>query len=125
MEVLVPVSVGELIDKITILRIKAERISDPAKVANVRTELEQLTATAERLNLPDGVRSLEGRLKAINAELWDIEDGKRRCEREQRFDDGFIQLARQVYLKNDERAALKREINLLTGSAIVEEKQHG
>lgn len=125
MQVQVPVAVGELFDKITILRIKAERIGDPAKEANVRRELEALDAVARAVPASAELDALVARLHAVNAGLWDVEDGKRRHEREGRFDDAFVQLARRVYKENDLRAAIKRQINDLTGSALVEEKSHG
>jgi hypothetical protein len=125
MPILAPVSAGELIDKITILRVKAERIGDPAKEANVRAELALLEATAAReLPASDELERLTAELTAINAALWDIEDDKRDCERRQDFGPAFVQLARRVYIDNDRRAAVKREINLLVGSEIVEEKSH-
>lgn len=120
-----PVAWGEVFDKWTILVIKEERIGDAAKMRNVqreRVEIEKVIG--DRARFPAGLDSLVEGLHAINAQLWDIEDGKRRCERERQFDDGFIQLARQVYMKNDERARLKKEINLLLGSAIMEEKSY-
>jgi len=125
MPILAPVSAGELIDKITILRVKAERIGDPAKEANVRAELALLEATAAReLPASDDLDRLTAELTAINAALWDIEDGKRDCERRQDFGPAFVQLARRVYIDNDRRAAVKRAINALVGSEIVEEKSH-
>jgi hypothetical protein len=124
-EILVPVSFGELLDKIAILQIKSERIADPAKLANVRRELDALDATwaahpAARVDVGD----LRERLKAINESLWDIEDQIRAHERDRRFDDAFIRLARAVYVTNDERARIKKEINLRLGSAYVEEKSY-
>jgi hypothetical protein len=122
---LAPISLGELIDKITILEIKAVRLGDPAKLANVRNELALLTAA--RGNLPlagTNIEKLTAELKQVNEALWDIEDRIRDCERDQDFGPVFIELARSVYRTNDRRAALKREINLLAGSAIVEEKSY-
>jgi hypothetical protein len=124
MLVKIPVSVGELFDKITILKIKAERLSDAGKLENVRRELESLEAVAADLPASPQLDALVEQLQAINAALWDVEDGKRAHEREGRFDDAFIDLARRVYKENDQRAAIKREINLLTGSTLVEEKSH-
>jgi len=121
----IPVSVGELFDKITILRIKAERLSDAGQVANVRRELGELEAVAAAVPGSPELDGLVGRLQAINDALWDVEDGKRAHEREGRFDADFIALARRVYKENDQRAAIKREINQLTGSTLVEEKSHG
>jgi hypothetical protein len=121
----VPVSYGELIDKITILEIKSHQITDPAKLANVRTELDLLNATwaahpAARTDITDE----RARLLAVNELLWDIEDRIRLRERAQAFDAEFIELARAVYFRNDERAAVKREINLKLGSQLVEEKSY-
>lgn len=120
-----PVSYGELIDKITILEIKSRRITDAAKLANVRNELDLLNATwagdtASRTDI-SGERA---RLLAVNELLWDIEDRIRLKERAQAFDAEFIELARAVYFRNDERAAFKREINLKLGSQLVEEKSY-
>jgi Family of unknown function (DUF6165) len=125
MSIFAPISAGELVDKITILRVKAERIGDPAKEANVRKELALLEATA-REHLPDTseIARLTEELTAVNAALWDIEDGKRDCERRQDFGPEFVALARRVYIDNDRRAALKRAINEAAGSDIVEEKSY-
>jgi hypothetical protein len=118
-----PISVGELIDKITILQIKQTKITDEAKLVNVRRELAQLLAIFDDLIIPD-VSDRANRLREINAELWDIEDFKRLCERDGAFGTPFIQAARQVYIKNDLRAQLKRDINVQCGSTIVEEKSY-
>ena len=120
-----PVSYGELIDKMTILQIKLQEIRDEAKLANVRNELELLEATwendaASKVDIADET----GRLLAVNKRLWDIEDRIRLKERAQAFDDDFVKLARSVYFENDERAAIKREINLKLGSTLVEEKSY-
>ncbi|RAP57626.1 DUF6165 family protein [Oleiagrimonas sp. MCCC 1A03011] len=121
----VPVSHGELIDKITILQIKSERITDAAKVANVRTELDMLEATWNNDDASaTDIRDERARLKAVNEALWDIEDAIRVKEKAQAFDDEFVELARSVYFRNDERAAIKREINLKLGSQLVEEKSY-
>jgi Family of unknown function (DUF6165) len=121
----VPVSYGELIDKITILEIKAERMRDAAKVANVRTELDMLNATwsASAASKIDIARERE-QLKAVNFTLWDIEDDIRVQEKAQAFDARFIELARSVYFRNDERAAIKKSINSKLGSTLVEEKSY-
>jgi hypothetical protein len=121
----VEVSVGELLDKITILEIKSERIDDPAKLANVGRELDVLRRTwaASPLSATDIAEPM-ARLKAVNEALWDIEDAIRRKEARQEFDDEFIGLARSVYHRNDERAAIKRELNVMLGSALVEEKSY-
>lgn len=121
----VPVSFGELIDKITILEIKSERIGDAAKVANVRHELELLNATwrGHEASATDITRE-RADLKTVNEALWDIEDKIRLKEKAQAFDDEFITLARSVYVRNDERAAAKKAINLKLGSTLVEEKSY-
>jgi hypothetical protein len=125
MPILAPVSAGELIDKITILRVKATRIGDPAKEANVRTELALLEEIAAReLSRSPQLEDLVAQLTEVNAALWDIEDGKRDCERRQDFGPDFVALARRVYIDNDRRAAVKRQINTLVGSEIVEEKSY-
>jgi len=121
----VPVSFGELLDKVSILRIKSERMSDPAKLANVQRELDELcgtwsTSAQSRIDIDD----LLAALKAVNERLWVIEDDIRIKESKQEFDAEFIRLARAVYFENDERARLKREINLRLGSALVEEKSY-
>jgi hypothetical protein len=120
-----PVSYGELIDKITILEIKSRRITDDAKLANVRNELDLLNATwANDAASQTDVSDERARLLAVNELLWDIEDRIRLKERAQAFDQEFIELARAVYFRNDERAAFKREINLKLGSQLVEEKSY-
>ena len=120
-----PVSFGELIDKITILEIKSRRITDPAKLANVRSELDLLNATwANHAAAHTDIVDERTRLHAVNELLWDIEDKIRLKERAQAFDQEFIELARAVYFRNDERAAFKREINLKLGSQLVEEKSY-
>lgn len=124
-ELNVPVSFGELIDKITILEIKSERIDDPAKLSNIRRELEALTRTwAECPAAAVDIADTRAALKAVNERLWDIEDRIRLKEGAQAFDDEFIRLARSVYFENDERARLKREINTALGSTFVEEKSY-
>lgn len=119
---MVPVSWGELLDKITILQIKQERIDDAAKRANVTTELNALSAIAE-VAMAQAAALLAG-LKAVNEDLWEIEDRIREKERAQAFDAEFIELARAVYVTNDRRADLKRQMNRLLGSALVEEKSY-
>jgi hypothetical protein len=119
-----PISIGELLDKITILTIKIARITDPLKVENIMKELIQLRALADKLEGPLELNVYYKQLLMVNQDLWDIEDSKRKHEKEQRFDDEFIQLARQVYIKNDHRAELKKKINALMGSTIVEEKSY-
>jgi Lhr-like helicase len=123
--ILVPVSPGELLDKITILRIKAARMSDAAKVANVRHELELLEGTwRESVQGNVDVSAEERALETVNARLWDIEDDIRDHEARHAFDARFIELARAVYFNNDERAAIKKRINVKLGSKIVEEKSY-
>jgi hypothetical protein len=120
-----PVSYGELIDKITILEIKSRRITDAAKLANVRNELDLLNATwANDAASRTDISAERARLLAVNELLWDIEDRIRLKEKAQAFDAEFIELARSVYFRNDERAAFKREINLKLGSQLVEEKSY-
>lgn len=120
-----PVSFGELIDKITILEIKSQQIRDPAKLTNVRTELDLLNATwAAHPASHTDITDERARLLAVNQALWDIEDHIRLKEKAQAFDAEFIELARSVYFRNDERAAVKREINLKLGSQLVEEKSY-
>lgn len=122
--ILTPVSIGELIDKITILEIKAERIDDAAKLANVRTELDGLLPLLQQLQAQPALAALKQQLKVINERMWDIQDQLRDKEAAQVFDDAFIQLARGVYGTNGERVQVKNEINRVAGSALVEEKQY-
>ena len=120
-----PVSYGELIDKITILEIKSSRISDAAKLANVRNELDLLNAIWDgNPAAQTDIARERGQLLAVNQALWDIEDAIRGKERVQSFDQEFIELARSVYFRNDERAAFKRAINCKLGSELVEEKSY-
>jgi hypothetical protein len=124
-EILAPVSFGELLDKVCILQIKSERMTDPVKVANVRKELVALERTWNEHPASNvDVSALMKRLKAVNERLWVIEDDIRILEKEQRFDNEFVELARSVYFENDERANIKKEINLALGSAYVEEKSY-
>ena len=125
MALLVPISVGELLDKISILEIKAASIADPAKLVNVRHELKALQRVHARevAPLPE-LPALYAELKTVNQELWRIEDEIREHERGGQFDERFIELARNIYRTNDRRAVLKRRINELTGSEIVEEKSY-
>ena len=125
MPLLAPISVGELLDKISILEIKAEAITDPAKQANVVRELAALAAVRERevTAMPE-LGALYAELKSVNRILWQIEDEIRECERAGQFDEGFIELARNVYRTNDRRAVVKRRINELSGSDLVEEKSY-
>jgi hypothetical protein len=116
---------GEFLDRLVILEIKSERIADPAKLANVRRELELMRATwaASPLAARD-VSTTLAELKRVNQELWGIEDRLRAHEAERRFDATFVELARSVYRTNDRRAALKRELNLALGSDLLEEKSY-
>ena len=124
-EIQVPISPGELLDKITILQIKSERIDDPAKLANVETELAMLTRVWEQSVASDAeIKALADRLKSINEALWEIEDDIRDEERNKRFGERFIELARAVYVTNDERAEAKKQVNLHLNSSIVEEKSY-
>ena len=121
----VPVSWGELIDKISILEIKAERLRAPAALANAAHELALLRGVlAELAEAPPRLTALRGELAAVNRRLWDIEDAIRRKEASATFDAGFVELARTVYRSNDERSRIKRAINELLGSDIIEEKQY-
>lgn len=124
-EALIPVSAGELVDKITILEIKSERMTDPQKLRNVRLELETLRKAWEGSPLANAeIASQQQKLKTINEQLWQIEDRIRVKESTGSFDGEFIELARSVYLNNDERARVKREINELLGSKLIEEKSY-
>jgi len=121
----VGIAPGELIDKITILEIKSERMTDAAKLENVRIELATLaTARDAAILFSAELADLTGELKKINEQLWEIEDDIRDCEREKDFGEKFVELARLVYKSNDRRAALKRDINMLLGSHLVEEKSY-
>ena len=122
-----PISLGELIDKITILEIKAVHISDETKLKNVTHELNILNDKVNNLLDAAGQAKLEPlkkSLRDINQELWVIEDDIRDCERDKDFSDKFIQLARAVYFTNDKRAAVKKDINLAFGSELIEEKSY-
>jgi hypothetical protein len=124
-EIKVPISPGELLDKITILRIKSKRMSDEKKLANVRLELRELEQTWSgspyfKINIAADIDALQ----AVNEKLWVIEDDIRDKERAQAFDAEFVRLARAVYVENDERAAIKRRINVTLGSTLVEEKSY-
>jgi PP-loop superfamily ATP-utilizing enzyme len=122
---MIPVSFGEVLDKITILEIKSERINDPVKLANIRLELDELNRVwARSLENPASVNPERRELKAVNEKLWDIEDAIREQESAGDFGERFVELARQVYFTNDERAALKKRVNLALGSRFVEEKSY-
>ena len=121
----VPVSAGELVDKVTILEIKSERIADPGKLGNVRREIAGLAAIVEPMLKADaGLAPLKSALREINETLWQIEDDIRDCERRKDFGPRFVELARSVYRTNDRRAAAKRKIDDLLGSEILEEKSY-
>lgn len=124
-DILTPISPGELLDKVTILQIKSENITDTEKLANVLVELEVLQNVVDN-NIPqtDELRSLCASLLGVNKELWVIEDDIRDCERAGDFGDEFIRLARAVYITNDKRADLKKQINIAMGSQLVEEKSY-
>ena len=118
----VPVSVGELVDKITILEIKLAHVVNEAQHKNIHHELTTLTHILDHNKLSAATQELRSKLKQVNSELWQIEAAKRQHEAQFKFDDAFVQLARSVYIKNDLRASIKRQINSMTNSDIVEEK---
>lgn len=119
------ISVGELLDKISILEIKQNNLNDKEKIKIVSKELESLRNTLEKnVQLTDEIKSLYKNLKDINIRLWGIEDAKRDCERNKNFGESFIQLARSVYLENDNRAKIKNKINILSGSNLLEVKSY-
>ncbi|MYB88489.1 MAG: hypothetical protein F4X93_00780 [Proteobacteria bacterium] len=121
----IPVSPGELLDKITILEIKTEQISDNEKLHNVKTELDLLGQVWDQTSMDnDAVHQLKQSLKATNMDLWEIEDRIRIKEAQKEFDQEFVELARSVYVQNDKRAATKKKINVLLGSGIMEEKSY-
>lgn len=127
--ILTPTAPGELIDKITVLKIKEERISDPARLANVTRELKMLNETRDRHFPKDGsfiekLSELESRLKKSNEEIWDMGDKIRELGEKQDFGKGFIDVAYGIHLANDRRAAIKKEINLMLGSSLIEEKSY-
>ena len=126
MKVLAEISVGELFDKITILNIKTKKILDQQKLNNIFKELNTLNEQATKIDISDKI-SLDHQVKqlqSINEELWDIENYKRECEANKDFGENFIKLSRDVHFKNDIRAEIKKEINLLSNSIIVEEKEY-
>ena len=119
------ISVGELLDKISILEIKQKNIKDEQKIKIISKELESLNYTLQKdVNITDEIKSLYEDLKKINIKLWNIEDGKRDCERNGDFGEKFIQLARSVYIENDQRARIKNKINKISGSNISEIKSY-
>ncbi|MDJ0447111.1 DUF6165 family protein [Methylocystis sp. JR02] len=125
-DILAPISVGELFDKITILEIKSERIADPDKLVNVNHEMRLLRHIAEKLEIDNrqAIGVLFGKLKDVNSQIWEAEDRIRDFERRGVFDEAFLATARSIYRLNDARAAAKRELNLLTSSSVVEEKSY-
>ena len=124
-QIQVPISPGELLDKITILEIKSERMSDETKLVNVRLELSLLNETWKAsVSADDTVKRIHAELKSINEALWEIEDDIRDKEKAREFDQKFIELARAVYVTNDKRANAKKELNTFLGSDIVEEKSY-
>ena len=125
MSIKIDVSVGEIMDKLTILEIKAEKIQDQDKLANVRKERDSLLFVIDQpAYQSDEMKQMIAELKDINLKLWDIEDAIRLKEADKAFDDEFIELARSVYFTNDKRADVKKQINLATGSELVEEKSY-
>ena len=129
MKILVPVSVGEIFDKLSILQIKEQKISDPTKLGNVKNEIKELKKSIVDFKIDEQSYSkvlnlLKAKLFETNSKLWDIEDALRELENKKIFELEFISLARQVYITNDERAEIKKEINKLTGSNIIEEKHY-
>ena len=126
MKILAEISVGELFDKITILNIKIKKISDNDKLQNIHTELKTLNDQSKKITVSDtqALNDLVLQLQQINEDLWDIENFKRECEAKKDFGESFIKLSRDVHFKNDKRAILKKEINLLSNSQIVEEKEY-
>ena len=126
MKILAEISVGELFDKITILNIKLKKINDPEKLKNIKTELEVLIEQSNKIILDnkEALNKNVQKLQEINEELWDIENIKRECEANKDFGKNFIKISRDVHFKNDIRASIKKEINLLTNSNITEEKEY-
>ena len=126
MKILAEISVGELFDKITILNIKTQKIHDKEKLINIKNELNFLNNQASSIKVKDenSLSQNINKLQSINEELWDIENYKRECEANKDFGEKFIKLSRDVHFKNDIRAQIKKEINLLTDSIIVEEKEY-
>jgi hypothetical protein len=119
----IEVSVGEAVDRLSILEIKLEKVKDPAKIENIRAEYDLLRGTMEQAGVSFEDQAFLD-IKAVNERLWDIEDRIRKKERDGEFDDEFIDLARSVYRENDKRFEIKRRINSETGSSLVEEKEY-
>ncbi len=126
MKILAEISVGELFDKITILNIKLKKINDTEKLKNIKTELEVLIEQSNKINLDnkEALNKNVQKLQEINEELWDIENIKRECEANKDFGESFVKISRDVHFKNDIRASIKKEINLLSDSKITEEKEY-
>ena len=126
MKILAEISVGELFDKITILNIKLKKINDPEKLKNIKTELEVLIEQSNKIILDnkEALNKNVQKLQEINEMLWDIENIKRECEANKEFGESFIKISRDVHFKNDIRASIKKEINLLSDSKITEEKEY-
>ena len=122
----VEISNGELLDKITILELKLNRIKDKDKLVNIQKEFDTLNSLAQELfeKHDSYLQNLYVELSSINGRLWDIEDWIRECEKENRFDKEFVELARSVYITNDKRSEVKKTINILTNSGLVEEKSY-
>ncbi len=124
-KILVEVSVGELLDKLTILEIKKDKIKDTEKLKFINLEYDSLKEQCDKnVKVDEKIKSLFSELKEINAKLWDIEDNKRQCEKDSKFDDHFILLSREIHFLNDKRASIKLEINNNTGSKIKEIKEY-
>ena len=124
-KILVEVSVGELLDKLTILEIKKDKIKDAEKLKFINLEYDSLKEQYDKnVKVDEKIKSLFSELKQINAKLWDIEDNKRQCEKDPKFDDHFILLSREIHFLNDKRASIKLEINNHTGSKIKEIKEY-
>ena len=126
MKILAEISVGELFDKITILNIKLKKINDPEKLKNIKTELVVLIEQSNKIILDnkEALNKNVQKLQEINEKLWDIENIKRECEANKDFGESFIKISRDVHFKNDIRASIKKEINLLSDSKITEEKEY-
>jgi peptidoglycan hydrolase CwlO-like protein len=125
MVISVPISWGELVDKITILEIKMDRIKDAEKLVNINRELQSLRLIFEKgCSEPEKIGQVKAELREVNEKLWMIEDDIRKCEKEKDFSQRFIELARAVYINNDQRAAFKREINTILNSELFEEKSY-
>ena len=122
----IEISNGELLDKLSILELKLKNITDENKLINVRSEFEELSPLVQQIfkKKAVGINELYLKLSEINGNLWDIEDDIRQCERDKKFDSKFVQLARDVYFTNDIRSELKKEINILTKSGLIEEKSY-